>query len=165
MRNLRYSENSPCPFRSLFIHDGLYIGETKAETLTGLGYPTDYLNSPNGIERILRGETGLSPYEVIFIHKDFADDGAGRVLRFIREEAPHIRMIVVSNEYDAGAHHVFSLMADAYCALQHITPEDRFGLLQIEKGSLSVPEIAKRGRELVTPDGVIRLRHGRIERF
>ncbi len=165
MANLHYSQDNPCPFRTLYVDDVEHIAHDKAFVLNNSGYPTDYIDSLNDLNRLLHGEISLPEYDILFVHKDFADEGAEILLRYAANNASHVRQTVVSGEYDDGVKRVFKMKPDAYCSRFDVGfEESSFLFQQIERGPVSFAEIKKRGTELLTPDGLLILGYERIER-
>ncbi len=71
------------------------------------------------------------------------------VVQRVHEEAPHIRIIVVSGEYPDGEKHVLQMGADAYIGPTDVSSEWALSLLR--RGAVSLEDQAKRGKELYMP--------------
>jgi hypothetical protein len=140
----------------LVFHDGTDWPSAYVDMLNHMGFSARLYRTPS--ECMERIRIGLGRVDVVMIHKDLGvhvpdewDTGitSDSVVRSIHDEAPFVRIGIVSGEYPDGMKHVLEVGADFY-----LGPHDLYADRTIEilrKGPVTPQEIAGRGIEVEMP--------------
>lgn len=125
---------------------------------TTRGFDVEAISSPRGcLERV---KQGLGNIDCVLVHKDLgvhtrnrADWSfsvtSDRVITAIHEEAPYVRVGVVSGEYPDGRAHVLEMGADFYIETTDMT--NHWTLDQLRKGWVPQEEQQRRGQTVEQP--------------
>ena len=137
-------------------HDNPVWPKDFAMMLRGKGLKVLLTQRPS--ECLERVKLGMGSCDVLLIHKDlgqYYEDESGLgitsdvVVSQVHNEAPFVRVGVISGEYPDGDKHVLSMQADFYLPPTALT--DEWALTQIQKGVVSPKELEKRGKLVERP--------------
>lgn len=102
--------------------------------------------------------TKIGECDVVLIHKDLGqycpDEQSlritsNRLVEMIHQEAPHIRIGIVSGEYPGGQKHVLEMGADFYIDVLDMT--NGWTVNELRKGMVSPKEQERRGKTVERP--------------
>lgn len=144
---------SQYPIHVYLFHDCKDIVEPYAEYLNEKGFRATAFSRPSLI--LDRVKQGLGEADVILLHNDLGhfvpeEDKLGitakRIIEEIHEEAPHLRIGIVSGGWPNGEQDVRRMGADFYCNALGLT--DNWVLNQLSQGYASQEQQLRRGTNL-----------------